>query len=123
MTECRSSCGCGSQSTRPLGGIGGILYDKDWHPFAFFYEKTSAADFSRFGIVPGKSEHMPVLEAMALLVSVRLGAPRAVDFTYHVGTDNRGSTFILVKLRSANHSWTKFAAELALDMAKQLYKR
>ena len=103
-------------------GIGGILYDKDWHPTAYFYEKTSAADISRFGIVPGKSEHMPVLEALALLVAVRLWAPRAVGFTYHVRTDNLGSTFVLEKLRSANQSLNKIAAELALDMAEQLYK-
>ena len=102
-------------------GIKGILYDKYWHPFSFFYEKTSAADISRFGIVPGKSEHMPVLVQGATGICAAGGAKNGWP---HVSCGNR-------QPRAHLHSREtqigqpvvgQIAAELALDMAEQLYK-
>ena len=66
---------------------------------------------------------MPVLEGLVLVMAVRLwGANCGRLHAPGEITDNLGSTFVLAKLRSANRSLIKIAAELALDMAERLYK-
>jgi hypothetical protein len=100
-------------------GIGGILYDSLWKPVAYFYDAITMVDCQTLSIVVGSPDYMTIVEALALLVAVRLWANESVGMTLAIRTDNAGCAAVISKLRSSNPSLNRIATELALDMIEQ----
>ena len=63
---------------------------------------------------------MPVLEALAVLIAVRLWANNC-ELAYSVRSDALGAIQALANLRSKNPSVNRVAAELALDIVDKQY--
>ncbi len=78
-----------------------------------FHTGVSADDQAQLGITIGESAYMPVLEALAILIAVRLWAPKH-EIAYSVRSDALGAIQALSSLRSPNPGVNRVAAELAL---------
>ena len=101
-------------------GMGGVKWDHQWRPTEYFHTGVSADDQAQLGITIGESAHMPVLEALAILIAVRLWAPEH-EIAYSVRSDALGAIQALANLRSPNPGVNRVAAELALDIVDKQY--
>jgi len=100
--------------------MGGVKWDHQWRPTEYFHTGVSADDQAQLGITIGESAHMPVLEALAILIAVRLWAPEH-EIAYSVRSDALGAIQALANLRSPNPGVNRVAAELALDIVDKQY--
>jgi hypothetical protein len=96
-------------------GMGGVMWDKDWVPIEYFHTSITDADIDHLGVAIGDSAHMPVLEALAVLIALRLWAPQK-EVAYAVRSDALGAIQAIANLRSKNPGVNRIAAEMALDI-------
>jgi len=101
-------------------GMGGVKWDAKWHPIEFFHAPISEDDIALLGVVVGDSAFMPVLEALAILIALRLWASK-LEVAYAVRSDALGAIQALANLRSPNPGVNRVAAELALDTIQNQY--
>jgi len=103
-------------------GIGGTLEINNVVT-AYFYDAVSEWDVKLHGIVIGDHKSQQCLEALAILVALRLWtsywAGRRIQL--HVTGDNVAALTLLLDLRSSGKTLGLVARELALDIASALY--
>ena len=66
-------------------------------------------------IIVGESAGMPILEALAILISVRLWGEQH-EIAFAIRSDALGAIQAMANLRSPNEGVNRIAAELALDI-------
>ena len=102
-------------------GMGGVKWDHQWRPVEYFHAPISEDDIAFLHIVIGDSAHMPTLEALAILIAIRLwGSENEVAFA--VRSDALGAIQAMANLRSKNLNVNRIAAELALDIVDKQYQ-
>ena len=101
-------------------GMGGVKWDDNWLPIEYFHTVISTEDQNLLGIKIGESAYMPVLEALAILISIRLWASNQ-EVAYACRSDALGAIQAMANLRSPNPGVNRVAAELALDIVDKQY--
>ena len=96
------------------------MWDSDWKPTEYFHTPITPEDIDQLGVSVGDSAHMPVLEALAVLIAVRLWANN-LEIAYSVRSDALGAIQALANLRSKNTGVNRVAAEMALDIIDNQY--
>ena len=101
-------------------GLGGVKWDEHWRPIEYFHSPITDDDVRLLKVAVGDSAHMPVLEALAVLIAIRIwGESREV--AYSIRSDAPGAIQALANLRSKNPGVNRVAAELALDIIDKQY--
>ena len=101
-------------------GMGGVKWDSQWRPTEYFHANISVEDIQFLGVTEGDSAHMPVLEALAVLIALRLWSSN-LELAYAVRSDALGAIQALAKLRSPNPGVNRVASELTLDTIQNQY--
>jgi hypothetical protein len=94
-----------------------VVFNNAWIPVRYWAEPITPEDKAKFRIREGESEFMPILEALVVVISLRLWSHEAEGATIAIRSDNLGVCSVLEKLRSSNPSLNLLAAEVALDLA------
>ena len=101
-------------------GLGGVKWDEHWRPIEYFHSPISDDDMRLLQVTIGDSAHMPVLEALAVLIAIRCWG-QSHEVAYSIRSDALGAIQALANLRSRNPGVNRIAAELALDIIDKQY--
>lgn len=103
-------------------GLGGFVQYKG-EPLGWFAERVQTSDVEKFGIVIGSHKFQTLLEALAVLVAVRIWSPiwKGSRATLRVRSDSLSTLGAVNKLRSKTPGLAAIMREIALDCAEGIY--
>ena len=101
-------------------GMGGVKWDEHWNPTEYFHAPITQDDIRLLGVRVGESAFMPVLEALAILIAIRLWG-QGHEVAFAVRSDALGAIQALTNLRSKNAGVNRVASELALDIVDKQF--
>ena len=96
------------------------MWDENWSPTEYFHTPVSTDDIELLKVTIGDSACMPILEALAVLIAVRLWAGRR-EIAYAVRSNALGAIQALANMLSKNAGVNRVAAEMALDIVDKQY--
>lgn len=104
-------------------GIGGVLY-AGGRAVSWFAEAVSKEDVARFNLTVGSSKDQAPLEALAILVGIRLWftAQRCGRWALRVRSDSQAALGALLRMRSRDPRTNCVVREMTLDLAEGLYE-
>ncbi|HIG16147.1 MAG TPA: hypothetical protein EYQ31_01985 [Candidatus Handelsmanbacteria bacterium] len=101
-------------------GMGGILYNTEAEPVAFFADTFTATDEEVLSATRGLSDHMTLWEGLTILVAMRTW--REEDdhrsLLVYIKSDSLSACRMLLKLAARSPSCNVIAKELALDLSE-----
>jgi len=101
-------------------GMGGVRWDHSWSPVEYFHAPISEEDVKHLKVIIGDSASMPILEALAILIAIRLWGEQK-EIAFAIRSDAQGAIQALANLRSGNSGVNRIAAELALDIVDKQF--
>jgi hypothetical protein len=100
-------------------GSAGILYDHNDFPTAYFADRISPHVLFRCGATLGDSAYTTLLEALALLVALRIArGSSATVVAFQMWSDSLGTLSSVLKASSQSPSLNNSVSEILLDEAE-----